>query len=139
MLWSASVVLAKRLTRRPPASAVTGVWPADQVVQARDEQRRVLRMRFKDHELYHASLSGAIAARIGGPAAVARHHRALGGIKLYGLEDSVHPAVRLLNARAPAELRARLCLCKGRPGGCCRRHSAWICQALASPSTRSSP
>jgi hypothetical protein len=79
-------------------------------------------MRFKDHELYHASLSGAIAVRIGGPAAAARHHRALGGIKLYGLEDSVHPAVRLLNARALAELRARLCLFKGSPGGCCRRH-----------------
>ena len=78
------------------------VWPADQVVRAKDEQRQVLHTRFKDHELYHPSLSEVIAARVGDPTVAAQHHRALGGIKLYGLEDSVHPAVRLLNARALA-------------------------------------
>ena len=115
------------------------VWPADQVVRAKDEQRQVLHTRFKDHELYHPSLSEVIAARVGDPTVAAQHHRALGGIKLYGLEDSVHPAVRLLNARALAEVRARLCVSKGSPCGCCRRHGAGICQALASPSTRSPP
>ncbi len=78
------------------------VWPADQVVRAKDEQRQVLHTRFKDHELYHPSLSEVIAARVADPTVAAQHHRALGGIKLYGLEDSVHPAVRLLNARALA-------------------------------------
>lgn len=78
------------------------VWPEDQVVRALDEQRQVLRTRFKDHEHYHPSLSEAIEARVGDPTVAAQHHRALGGIKLYGLEDSVHPAVRLLNARALA-------------------------------------
>ncbi len=82
--------------------AALAIWPAGQVVRALDEQRRVVRTRFKDHELYHPSLSEVIAARVGNPVVAAQHHRALGGIKLYGLEDSVHPAVRLLNARALA-------------------------------------
>ncbi len=78
------------------------IWPGDQVVRAMDEQRQVIRTRFKDHEHYHPSLSQAIAARVGDPAVAAQHHRALGGIKLYELENSTHPAVRLLNARALA-------------------------------------
>lgn len=76
------------------------VWPAGQVVRALDDERQVVRTRFKDHGLYHPSLAEAVARRVADPAVAAQHHRALGGIKLYGLEHSVHPAVRLLNARA---------------------------------------
>ena len=81
------------------------VWPADQVVRAEDGKGLVLRTRFADHDVYHPMLLDAVAARIDDPAVSAQYSRALGGIKLYGLEQSDNPAVQLLNARAIALFR----------------------------------
>ncbi len=80
--------------------AALTVWPADQAVDALDEGRQVLRTRFGDHQIYDPLLREAIEARVRDPAVGGQHDRALGGTKLYGLERSDNPAVRLLNARA---------------------------------------
>lgn len=78
------------------------VWPPGQEVKARDDERLVLTTRFADHGGFHPMLLRAIEQRVADPAVSAQYSRALGGIKIYGLERSRNPAVQLLNARAAA-------------------------------------
>ena len=76
------------------------VWPAGQELRALDEKEVFFRTDFADHDLYAARLRAAVDAQLADEAVQRQYNRALGGTKIYRLEDWADPAARLLNARA---------------------------------------
>jgi hypothetical protein len=76
------------------------IWPKGQEVRPLDDQGLVFKTRFADHEQYQGELISAIERRRADPAVKAQYKRALGGTKVYRLEDWDEPAARLINARA---------------------------------------
>jgi len=78
------------------------IWPEDQILRPLDDKAVVFRTDFADHDLYADELRAAIDAKLADPQVQSQYGRALGGTKIYRVEDWESPAVRLLNARAIA-------------------------------------
>lgn len=76
------------------------VWPEGQELRALDDKAVFYRTDFADHDLYAGALRAAIDAQLADPQVQRQYNRALGGTKIYRVEDWESPAVRLLNARA---------------------------------------
>ena len=76
------------------------VWPEGQEIRSLDGEGVVFKTDFADHEAYHPALQEALRARLADPAVGAQYGKALGGTKVYRLEDWEEPAARLVNARA---------------------------------------
>jgi hypothetical protein len=76
------------------------LWPAGQELRALDEKGVFLRTDFADHALYADDLRAAVEAQLADPAVQSQYSRALGGTKIYRLENWESPAAQLVNARA---------------------------------------
>ena len=76
------------------------VWPEDQDVRPLDDQALVLKTSFHDHAAYRDALRSAVEKRCGEARSEGQYNRALGGTKIYRLEDWEEAAARLINARA---------------------------------------
>lgn len=76
------------------------IWPEGQEMRSLDDQGLVFKTRFADHERYKNALISAVERRCADPAVKAQYQRALGGTKVYRLEDWSESAARLINARA---------------------------------------
>jgi hypothetical protein len=76
------------------------VWPDGQEIRSLDGEGVVFKTNFADHGDYQPALLEALQARLADPAVRAQYSKALGGTKVYRLEDWAEPAARLINARA---------------------------------------
>jgi hypothetical protein len=76
------------------------VWPEGQEIRSLDGEGVVFKTSFADHADYHPALHQALQARLADPTVRAQYGKAMGGTKIYRLEDWEESAVRLINARA---------------------------------------
>ncbi|MEM7170160.1 MAG: putative 2OG-Fe(II) oxygenase [Pseudomonadota bacterium] len=76
------------------------VWPEDQSLAPLDEGAVFFKTDFADHELFAPALKDAIERLREDPEVKSQYSQALGGTKIYRLEQWLDPAAQLINARA---------------------------------------
>ena len=76
------------------------VWPEGQEVRALDDEGLVLRTDFADAGIVNVGLRAEIERRLIDPSISQQRNQALGGNKLYRVENWDAPAAKILNARA---------------------------------------
>lgn len=94
--------------KNDPGAQRLAVWAADQEITALDEQRTVLRTRFRDSDDYHPGLTAKILELAARPESAAQRARSMGGTKLYGLHEWDSPDAELIDARAVAFFKRAL-------------------------------